>query len=115
MDIVESVSVKNMTKNGAHISVDLEVGPLDIEPFYMNILEKLKKQVKIKGFRPGTAPSQLVEQKFGERADSIFMDDFLPMVIYWYNQENQLRTLENPKVAVKEYVRKQKLLDLHIV
>lgn len=107
---MESVSVKNMTKNGAHVSVDLEVGTLDMEPFFMNILEKLKKQVKIKGFRPGKAPSQLVEQKFGERADAIFMDDFLPMVIYWYNQKNQLNTLENPKVDVKEYVRKQKLL-----
>jgi trigger factor len=106
---VQSLVVKNLEKNGAHVSVDLEVGQEDMEPFFQEILERLKKQIKIKGFRPGKAPSSLVEQKYGERADAIFIDDFLPLAIQWYNQKNEFRTLENPKVSLKEYVRKQKL------
>lgn len=107
---MESVKVIKQEKNGARLKIDFEVGQEDLEPAFNEILESMKKQANIKGFRPGKAPVKLVEQKYGQRADSLLLDEFIPQVIQWFNEENSYRNIDTPRVDLQDYSRKEKLL-----
>ncbi len=106
---MEYVKVVKQDKDGAHIKVEFEVSSEGIEPVYQKVLEGLKKQARIAGFRPGKAPVKLVEQKYGERADALVLEEFIPEIIHNYNVENEMRSLDTPQISLVGYERNQKL------
>jgi len=50
------------------IKFDFEVSPQEAEPFLRSAAERLSKESKIPGFRPGKAPYEMIKQRVGEMA-----------------------------------------------
>ena len=58
------IDKKTLEKN--KIELTLEIEPSEYEKFLLRSAEKLSKNSKIDGFRPGKAPYDVVAKKFGE-------------------------------------------------
>jgi len=64
----------NATKKRLKIEIPADV----IEKEISNSLEKLKHKVKIPGFRPGMAPINLIEKRFGKEVEAEALDKVIP-------------------------------------
>ncbi len=104
---VQSVKVVKLDEKNSHVYAELEIGSEDLEPQYQFVLEKLSKQARIKGFRQGRAPIGLVEQKYGERADAILLEDILDNAMTEFNEQHDYTVIENPKITLNEYKRRE--------
>jgi trigger factor len=62
----------------------------DVESFYKNQLQKLNKDVKIDGFRPGKIPLQVLEQRYGPDAFEEAVTDAVKVALHQAQKEKNL-------------------------
>lgn len=60
------VDKKNLEKSQLELTIELSVE--ELKPYIDKAVEKISKEVKIKGFRPGKANYEIIKQKVGEMA-----------------------------------------------
>lgn len=93
--------IKKLDKSQLEITVT--VPALEAEPFLKKAAEKISKDAKVDGFRPGKAPYDVIEKKFGamaiwqEAVDDIIIDSF-----YRALDENKIVSVDKPKIDIEK-------------
>jgi trigger factor len=86
-------------RDGNKVEIEVEVTPEEIQKAFDNKLRELVRDVRIPGFRPGKAPANMVQQKFGDEA--IVADAVESSMGWWFAQamvELGLEAIERPEV-----------------
>jgi len=72
--LLQAVEDISSTKKRLRIEIPSDVIEKEIE----NSLEKLRQKAKIPGFRPGRAPINLIEKRFGKEVEAEVLDKIIP-------------------------------------
>ncbi|MDQ7788146.1 MAG: trigger factor [Thermodesulfovibrionales bacterium] len=72
--MLKSVEDINATKKRLKIEIPSDI----IEKEIGNSLEKLKQNVRIPGFRPGKAPLNIIEKRYGKEVEAEALDKLIP-------------------------------------
>lgn len=92
-------SIKKISNSKLEILI--EVPSKDFDDYYKKALIELGKDIKIKGFRPGNTPTNIVEEKIGtdailnHAAQNVIQDKYVEVV-----QKENLQVIERPKVEI---------------
>ncbi len=91
--------------NQTKLTINIKADAKDLAPIKGHVLKHFAATVKVPGFRPGTAPINLVEKHLDQRA---LLDEFLDHAINdlyrkAIDQEN-LRPIGSPNLSVKKFV-----------
>ncbi|HJO26706.1 MAG TPA: trigger factor [Planctomycetota bacterium] len=84
-------------------SVTLSVPADEFSGAYQNGLKSAASQVKMKGFRPGKVPTQVVERQHGEAVRTEVLEGFVRDGFQRAVKENDLRPLSSPKVPRESF------------
>ena len=87
-----SVSVKNLPKS--EVEIVIEVEPKVLESARTEAIKRFQKEVKLDGFRPGTAPVEKVIEKVGQKNIDLEANDIAIKLAY-----AEAVTAENIKVV----------------
>lgn len=91
--------VKKLPKSQVEISVELAWA--ELAPYLEKAAEKVSKEAKIDGFRPGKAPYSIVKQKFGEAAIlNEAADDILSKTYFQVLKENEIMAIGQPQIRI---------------
>src|SRR3989339_1406243 len=88
----------------ATIKIIVTVDNDAVKKAYEKTLENAVKTTTIEGFRPGTAPKDMVKEKIGQ--SKLFGDAINDILETYYPQalkENAVNPVSNPKVEIKEF------------
>ena len=89
---------------GSRVILEIEVSPEEMEPEIQEACRRLSRQVRIPGYRPGKAPSSVVQRVLGrQRALREALD---PMVTRAYRtalEEEGVSAVEAPQIEVKSF------------
>jgi trigger factor len=70
--ITHKISKQTKTDVTLHISVDAQF----IDPYQKSVLKRLKKDLKVDGFRPGNVPDKIAERELGaERVQAEVLEE----------------------------------------
>ena len=86
------------------IKITVTVDNDAVKKAYEKTLENAVKTTTIEGFRPGTAPKDMVKEKIGQ--SKLFGDAINDILETYYPQalkENAVNPVSNPKVEIKEF------------
>ncbi|MBI4434854.1 trigger factor [Candidatus Uhrbacteria bacterium] len=84
------------------ISIDVELGVDELQPYLRKAAEALSREHPMKGFRPGKVPYDMAVQRYGamavyeEAADQAVRDAYVRAV-----REQNLKTVGQPRIEVK--------------
>jgi trigger factor len=85
------------TSDGLVREIEVEIDTETVDAAFARVYEKYRKEAKIKGFRPGKAPMNIIKSKYGEaaREDVLqeLVDETYPKVI----QEQKLKVATHPQ------------------
>ncbi len=76
-----------------------------IKPYKQAVLKRLKKNLKVDGFRPGNVPDKIAEREIGEAQvqaevlQEVIMHAFTKIV-----RENDIETVASPQINLKKFV-----------
>jgi len=84
--------------------LQLELSTEDYLPEVNASLKKIRKQVQMKGFRPGMVPIGLVKRKFGEAVMVEEIEKIVGKGLQDYIQENELKILFRPILVPKKNI-----------
>ncbi len=96
-------TIKKLDKS--RVEITIEVSPLEIQPYLQKSAERIAKEIKIEGFRPGKAPYELIKQKVGEMGilqDAI--DDIISSTYYDVLKEHKIVTIGQPNIDIEKLV-----------
>ncbi len=89
---------------GSRVVLDIEVPPEEMAPEIEQAFRRIARQVRIPGFRPGKAPSAMVERAVGRPR---VLDEALnPLVSKAYRdavESEDLSPVDQPEIEVKEF------------
>jgi trigger factor len=95
-----SDNIKKLKKS--QVEVKIEVSKEVLEQAKKLTLEKLRKDVKVKGFRPGHAPDHVIEQNVGPQALTYYMQDYAIQRAYSdFVIKNKLQVIAAPQVKIE--------------
>lgn len=77
-------------------TLKVQVKPEDYKDKVKAILEKQRKEARIKGFRPGHVPMSLIEKQFGKSALADVLNNIVNDSLHNYINENNIEILGNP-------------------
>ncbi len=86
------------------VKLTIELTETEIKPHIEKVYQKLAKNLKIAGFRPGKAPQFIVEKEVGQ--DKFYaevMDAVLPEVYYNAITKENLITVSRPEIKVTKF------------
>ena len=95
------VTVEN--KKGLNKDLKVFVDKKTIETYMNEKYEEVKKQVTLKGFRPGKAPKEILKRQFGKSIYSEVLDKVLKETSAKAIQENKIKPVGQPKIDLKSY------------
>jgi len=76
-----------------------------IEPYRKSVLKKLKKDLKVDGFRPGNVPDKIAERELGaERVQSEVLEETIMHAYTRAARELKLDTIASPNISLKKFV-----------
>jgi FKBP-type peptidyl-prolyl cis-trans isomerase (trigger factor) len=91
------IEVKKIDGNIREINI--EVGADIVEKKFDDVFKRISQEAKVPGFRPGHAPRDIIEKKFGTLANEEVLKELIPDV---YNQainRERLDVVELPQVS----------------
>src|SRR3990170_5825513 len=86
------------------IKITVTVDNDTVKKAYEKTLDNAIKTTTVEGFRPGTAPKDMVKEKIGQ--SKLFGDAINDILETYYPQalkENLVSPVSNPKVEIKEF------------
>ena len=95
------VTVEN--KKGLNKDLKVFVDKKTIETYMNEKYEEVKKQVSLKGFRPGKAPKEILKKQFGKSIYGEVLDKVLKETSAKAIQENKIKPVGQPKIDLKSY------------
>jgi trigger factor len=98
----------NTTKKRLRIEIPADV----IEKEIGNSLQKLRQKAKIPGFRPGTAPVNLLEKRFGKEVEAEVLDKVIPEYFSKAIKEAKIEPVTFPVIDEKIGFERNKPLNL---
>lgn len=97
--------VKRTNLSDTEIKLTIAAAEPDMAPYKSQILHKLSAQVKLPGFRPGTAPINLVEKNVDQNTlQTEFLDLAMSELYAKAAQAEDVRPVTRPDVAIKKFV-----------
>ncbi|MBI2798246.1 trigger factor [Candidatus Saccharibacteria bacterium] len=96
-----SISKKSSTGITLSISVDEQF----ISPYKQAVLKRLKKDLKVDGFRPGQAPDHIAIRQIGDdRVQAEVIEEVITHAYTRAVREQKLDTIASPKISLKKFV-----------
>lgn len=99
------MQITRTDKSATNTSLLIRADASDLTPIKNHVLGHFAKNIKVPGFREGTAPAALVEKQVDQRA---LADEFIEHALnQLYGQavdQEKLRTASKPQVSVKKFV-----------
>lgn len=87
----------------SEVELKISASADDFAPYVKDAAKKLSKEKSIKGFRPGKAPVEVVEEVFGQgRLLNEAMDRAIPRFFVEAVLDNDIDAIARPKIAVGE-------------
>ena len=83
--------------------IELEIPAADAEQEYGEVLRTFAKKVKIKGFRQGKVPDEMVKQMYHEDIRESVINNLVPKVLNEEMRSHQLKTAGMPVVTELKY------------
>ncbi|MBI1306203.1 MAG: trigger factor [Bacteroidetes bacterium] len=96
---VSSVNVKFEEKDALNALLTIEFAPEDYQPKVESELKKYRKNARIPGFRPGTAPMAMVKKLVGKAMLVEEINRMASDTLYQYLTENKIDVLGQPLAA----------------
>ena len=90
-----NIKEKKLENAGMELEIEVPVERVNIE--YKSVFDKLKRTVKIDGFRKGKAPEQLIEQRYMEYADQEVAENLLKTAFLDAVTEKQITPIAEPR------------------
>jgi len=94
-------NIKKLDKS--QVEITIEVSAAEAQPYLLKSAQRLAKEMKIEGFRPGKAPYDIIKQKVGEMGilqESI--DDIISATYYEVLKEQKIVTIGQPKIDIEK-------------
>jgi len=99
--IKHNISKQSQSELTINIAVDSEF----ISPYHKSVMKRLKKDIKVDGFRPGMAPDKLAERSIGEgRIQSEVIEEVIMHAYTRAVRELKIDAIASPKINVKKFV-----------
>lgn len=96
-----TAEVKHLDKS--EVELIIEVSPEEAQPHLIRVAEKLAKEIKVEGFRPGKAPYNIIKQKLGEEAIlQEALDDIISQTYFEALKENKIVSVGQPKIDIQK-------------
>src|SRR3990172_12868973 len=95
---------ETINREGSQVTLTITVPAKDVSQAFQEIKKRAVGEVKVSGFRPGKAPTDLAEKKLNE--DALAQDLFQEVVPLAYARavsEEKLKPIIPPQITVKEY------------
>ncbi len=109
--MLKSIEDINATKKRLRIEVPAEV----VEREIGSSLESLRQKVKIPGFRPGKAPVNLIEKRFGKEIEAEVLEKVVPEHYNMALREADLHPISMPELEEKFDFRRNNPLNLTFI
>lgn len=95
-----------LKKTSGSVTFTITVDEAFINPYKTAVLKRLKKDLKVDGFRPGQAPDHIAIRELGEdRVQAEVLQEVIGMAYANQLREHKdLETLANPEVEIKKFV-----------
>jgi trigger factor len=91
--------------SSTQVTLTVEAAEATLAPIKNQILEKLAKNVKLPGFRPGTAPIGLVEKNVDQtQLQTEFLDEAMTQLYAKATEQESIRPVTRPEVSIKKFV-----------
>ena len=95
------VTVEN--KKGLNKDLKVFVDKKTIETYMNEKYEEVKKQVVLKGFRPGKVPKEILKKQFGKSIYGEVLDKVLKETSAKALEENKIKPAGQPKIDLKSH------------
>ncbi len=83
------------------ISVDEQF----INPYRQSVLKRLKKNLKVDGFRPGNVPDKIAERELGEaKVQAEVLEEVIMHAYSKVVREAKIETVASPQISLKKFV-----------
>ncbi len=92
-------SIEDISPTKKRISIEIPVEIIERE--FSSSLEVLRNKVKIPGFRPGKAPANLIEKRFGKEIEAEVLDKLIPEHYNMALREADLQPVSMPEIQEK--------------
>lgn len=107
-----SITVEDISNTRKRLKIEI---PTDvIEKEYISSLESVRQRAKIPGFRPGKAPVNLIEKKFGEDIKADIIDRLVPDYYSKALKESELVPVTMPNFEDKPDLKRNEPLSFSL-
>lgn len=98
--------IKTTTQKApSSVTLTINVDEQFITPYKQAVLKRLKKDLKIAGFRPGMAPDNIAEKELGEaRVQAEVLEEVIMHAYTRAVRDEKLETIASPKITLKKFV-----------
>jgi len=80
----------------------IEIPATEVDAAFTAFFREMRREAHIKGFRPGKAPREVLEQYFGDRAASEVLQRLVEGSLFRAIQERELDVLGEPRLSAAE-------------
>ena len=92
-------------KAKSEITLTITANEKFIEPYRQSTFKKLKKNLKVDGFRPGNAPDNILVRELGEaRVQAEVLEEVIGHAYENQLREKKLSVLGSPEISLKKFV-----------
>ena len=92
-------------KSGSTMTLTITVDGQFIDPYKQVVLKRLKKDLKVDGFRPGHAPDNIVIRELGEaRVQAEVLEEVIDNAYKNQMREKKIESLGSPSIDLKKFV-----------
>jgi trigger factor len=96
-------TITHPNETSAHLHITAE--PHELDKFKKQVLGRMQQQVKMAGFRKGTAPLELVEKQIDQNAyQQEFLDEALSNLYSAAARSEKIRPVQSPQVTILKFV-----------
>jgi FKBP-type peptidyl-prolyl cis-trans isomerase (trigger factor) len=79
--------------------ISIEVSGDIVKNKFEDVFEQISKEAKIRGFRPGHAPHDILEKKYSSHAHELVMKELIPQLYKQAIEKEGLQVLELPNIS----------------
>ena len=97
------MKVKIENKKGLEKNLKVFIDKNTINTYLQDKYEEIKKDVVIKGFRPGKVPTEILKRQFGKAVYGEVIDKVLKDTTMKALEENKIKPAGQPKIDLKTF------------
>lgn len=92
-------------KDKASVTLTITTDGQFMAPYKQAVLKRLKKDLKVDGFRPGHAPDNIVVRELGEaRVQAEVLEEVIEHAFINQSREQKIEALGSPSIQLKKFV-----------